>query len=53
MIAELVGVPTSICERENLAQMLGAADTDVVVSFGAGNIDAYCGAIAEELAKKA
>ena len=53
MIAELVDAPTSICERENLAQMLGAADTDVVVSFGAGNIDAYCGAIAAELQKKA
>ena len=38
---------------ENLAQMLGEADTDVVVSFGAGNIDAYCGAIAAELKKKA
>jgi hypothetical protein len=33
--------------------MLGEADTDVVVSFGAGNIDAYCGAIAAELQKKA
>ena len=53
MIAELVDAPTSICERENLAQMLGEADTDVVVSFGAGNIDAYCGAIAAELQKKA
>ena len=53
MIAELVTAPTSICERENLAQMLGEADTDVVVSFGAGNIDAYCGAIAAELQKKA
>ena len=53
MIAELVDAPTSICERENLAQMLGEADTDVVVSFGAGNIDAYCGAIAAELEKKA
>jgi hypothetical protein len=32
---------------------LGQATTDVVVSFGAGNIDAYCSAIAEELMKKA
>ena len=53
MIAELVTVPCRICERENLAQDLGAAATDVVVSFGAGNIDAYCEAIAAELEKKA
>ena len=53
MIAELVGVPVSICEREKLAETLGAATTDVVVSFGAGNIDAYCEAIAIELEKKA
>jgi UDP-N-acetylmuramate--alanine ligase len=53
MIAELVTVPLSICEREKLAESLGAAATDVVVSFGAGNIDAYCSAIAEVLAKKA
>ena len=53
MIAELVGVPVSICERERLAEKLSAAKTDVVVSFGAGNIDAYCSAIAKELEKKA
>jgi UDP-N-acetylmuramate--alanine ligase len=53
MIAELVTVPVSICEREKLAESLGAAATDVVVSFGAGNIDAYCSAIAEALATKA
>jgi UDP-N-acetylmuramate--alanine ligase len=53
MIAELVGVPVSICERERLAEKLSAAKTDVVVSFGAGNIDAYSSAIAKELEKKA
>ena len=53
MIAELVKVPVSICEREHLAQRLGEAVTDVVVSFGAGNIDVCCAAIAEELRKKA
>ena len=53
MIAELVGVPVSICERERLAEKLSVAKTDVVVSFGAGNIDAYCSAIAKELEKKA
>ena len=53
IIAERVSVPCSICERENLAQMLSEAETDVVVSFGAGNIDAYCEAIAEQLRLKA
>ena len=53
MIMNLVTVPCHICERENLAQDLAQATTDVVVSFGAGNIDAYCSAIAEELMKKA
>ena len=53
MIAELVDAPVSICERELLAETLAAAETDVVVSFGAGNIDAYCSAIAKELEKKA
>jgi UDP-N-acetylmuramate--alanine ligase len=53
IIAERVKVPCTICEREGLAQLLGESKTDVVVSFGAGNIDAYCEAIAEELAKKA
>ena len=53
MIMDLVTVPCRICERESLAQDLGAAKTDVVVSFGAGNIDAYCEAIAAELEKKA
>ena len=53
MIMDLVTVPCRICERERLAQDLGAAATDVVVSFGAGNIDAYCEAIAKELEKKA
>jgi len=53
MIGELVKAPWQMCERENLAELLGAADTDVVVSFGAGNIDAYCAAIAERLQEKA
>lgn len=53
MIADLVTVPCRIVERERLAEEIGKADTDVVVSFGAGNIDACCEAIAEELKKKA
>ena len=53
MIGELVKAPWQMCERENLADLLASADTDVVVSFGAGNIDAYCAAIAERLQEKA
>ena len=53
IIAERVECPCSICERENLAATLAERKTDVVVSFGAGNIDAYCEAIAEALEKKA
>ena len=37
---------------EVLADTVAAMDTDVVVSFGAGNIDACCGAIAEKLKAK-
>lgn len=53
MIADLVAVPCRIVERERIAEEIGNMDTDVVVSFGAGNIDACCGAIAEVLKKKA
>jgi UDP-N-acetylmuramate--alanine ligase len=42
-----------MCERENLAERLASMATDVVVSFGAGNIDAYCEAMAESLRQKA
>ena len=53
IIAERVTVPCRIVGREALAATLGAAATDVVVSFGAGNIDACCDAVADVLRKKA
>ena len=53
IIAERVPVPCRIVPREALADTVAAMPTDVVVSFGAGNIDACCGAIAEKLMKKA
>ena len=53
IIAERVAVPCRIVERETLATTLEKMDTDVVVSFGAGNIDACCEALAEVLRKKA
>ena len=52
IIANLVVKPCRIVEREELAQTIGEMDTDVVVSFGAGNIDACCESLAEIIAQK-
>ena len=52
MIGRLLTVPWTICDRAELAEKVAAMDTDVVVSFGAGNIDG-CGALAEKLREKA
>lgn len=52
MIARLVTAPCRIMEREVIAEALATMDTDVVVSFGAGNIDVYCQAIADVVAAK-
>ena len=52
IIANLVTKPCRIVEREKLAQTIGEMDTDVVVSFGAGNIDACCNDIAEVVNNK-
>ena len=52
IIADRVAVPCRIVERERLADEVAAMDTDVVISFGAGNIDACCEAIAEKLRVK-
>ena len=52
IIANLVTKPCRIVEREVLAQTIGEMDTDVVVSFGAGNIDACCNDIANVVAQK-
>ena len=52
IIAELVTKPCRIVEREALAATVADMATDVVVSFGAGNIDACCMAVAEAIAAK-
>ena len=52
IIAERVTVPCRIVEREKLAETVAGMDTDVVISLGAGNIDACCEALAEVLKKK-
>ena len=52
IIAERVTVPCRIVEREVLADTLATMNTDVVVTFGAGNIDACCERVAEVLKAK-
>ena len=52
IIADLVTKPCRIVEREVLAQTIGEMDTDVVVSFGAGNIDVCCDDIAAIISQK-
>ena len=52
LIAGLVTVPCRIVDREDLAETVAGMDTDVVISFGAGNIDACCDALAERLRAK-
>ena len=53
IIARGVTVPCRIVGRESLAAEVGSMATDVVVSFGAGNIGACCEALAEVAARKA
>lgn len=52
LIAHHVTVPCTIVEREVIAEHLAHRPCDVVVSFGAGNIDAYCQRIAKALTPK-
>lgn len=52
IIAERVAVPCRIVDRDRLADEVAAMDTDVVISFGAGNIDACCSTLAEQLKMK-
>ena len=52
LIARQVTVPCRIVDRDRLAETVAAMDTDVVISFGAGNIDACCEALSEVLKRK-
>ena len=52
IIARRVAAPCRIVDRDHLADEVAAMDTDVVISFGAGNIDACCPALAERLKMK-
>lgn len=53
LIATRVSVPCTIVEREDLAKYLESETTDVVITFGAGNIDCLCEPLAEVLGRKA
>ncbi len=52
MIAELVSVPCVIVEKEKLIAYLSGQNTDVLATFGAGDIDRYCQGIADIVAKR-
>lgn len=52
IIADRVIVPCRITPREELVQTVSEMATDVVISFGAGNIDACCEALSEALKQK-
>lgn len=52
LIAERVTKPCRIVERDELVATLSQAATDVVVTFGAGNIDVCCEPLAEALKNK-
>ncbi|MDE7128942.1 MAG: UDP-N-acetylmuramate--L-alanine ligase, partial [Alistipes sp.] len=53
IIGECLTTEWSMSTRGELADMLGEMDTDVVATFGAGNIDACCEAVADRLKHKA
>lgn len=53
IIGECLATEWTMSTREELADLLGELDTDVVATFGAGNIDACCAAVADRLKLKA
>jgi UDP-N-acetylmuramate--alanine ligase len=52
MIGRLVTIPWKVVEKERLVDEVAAMPTDVVVTFGAGNIENHCAAIAQAVKKK-
>lgn len=52
MIGNLLTVPWSIVPKEKIADELAGRNNDIVVTFGAGDVDAYCPVIAEKLMSK-
>lgn len=52
LISRNVTVPVKIVPKESVVDELSSRDLDVVVTFGAGDIDAWCEPIAGMLAEK-
>jgi UDP-N-acetylmuramate-alanine ligase len=52
MIGRMLTTEWRLVEREDLAAMLRDEATDVVVTFGAGNIDVVCNDVATVLRDK-
>lgn len=52
MIGRLVTAPCSYSTREHLAEDIAAGSTDIVVTFGAGNIEACCDSVCKALKTK-
>ncbi|MBR2429049.1 MAG: UDP-N-acetylmuramate--L-alanine ligase [Alistipes sp.] len=52
LIGGMLSVGWRLAEREALASLLATMDTDVVVTFGAGNIDVVCADVARALQQK-
>ncbi len=52
LIARGISVPHRIVPKEQIVEELASMPTDVVVTFGAGDIDRYCSPIAQRLSKK-
>ena len=53
LIADALTVPCLLTKRELLAEKIARMDTDIVISFGAGNIDACIPELKEAVLKKA
>ena len=53
MIGRLMTTPWRVVEKARLAEEIGAIESDVVVTFGAGDIDRECDKVAEVISKKA
>ena len=52
MIGELINKPCRYATRESLVEDIIAHDTDIVITFGAGNIDACCEPLSAALNEK-
>lgn len=53
IIARLVDAPCSIIEKSSLVEHIASTPTDIVISFGAGDIDTLCSEISRTIENKA